>query len=185
MKRLLVSLIVLTALMGCMPNTQYSITDPYAYGKRWYDRGDYAAAAKYWDPLVEEGDCDAEYWEGVMYFLGTGKPHDNQEALALWLKAADGNHPKAQTAMGYVYYQNDSVIFHHCDQCDINKDLVKAYFWYKLAEKSARYEGEKDYISSVLKAIVQEMTKDQIEAGEKIVSEWKPTPQDCNPRNWW
>jgi tetratricopeptide (TPR) repeat protein len=185
MQRLVIVTFVLVLLAGCMPNTYYSISDPYALGLRLYDRGEYDAAAKYWDPLVEKGDCDAEYHVGVMYFLGKGKPHDNQRAITLWRKAADGNHPKAQAAMGDLYYQNDSAIFHHCVKCGIQKDLVQAYTWYKLAAKSARYDGEKGYISRVQKLITEGMSKEQIEAGDKAVAQWQPTPQDCKPRNWW
>ncbi len=186
MRRLVVAASIFwVSISGCMPNTYYSIDDPYAYGLRWHDRGNYDQAAKYWDPLVENGDCDAEVWVAKLYFLGQGKPQSNDKALELWHKAANGNHPKAQAAMGDLCYQNESVIYIHCVGCTVKKDLVQAYVWYKLSEKSARYDAEKGYIESVLKSITLEMSKEQIEAGNKAVAQWQPTPKDCKPRNWW
>jgi len=186
-KRFLLAHVVIGALLsGCMiPNTYYDPSDPYAYGLRWHDRGRYDLAAQYWDPLVEKGDCDAEYMVGMLYFLGRGKPQDNNKALELWRKAANGNQPKAQGAMGDLYYQNDSVIFHHCKACAVQKDYVQAYIWYKLLEKSARYDGEKKYAAAVLKSISTEMSSDQLTRAEVALSQWKPTPKDCKPRNWW
>jgi len=105
--------------------------------------------------------------------------------LELWRKAANANHPKAQFAMGDLYYQNESVIFVHCVGCTVQKDLVQAYVWYKLSEKSARYDAEKSYVEKVLKAITAEMSKEQIEASNKAVAQWQPSPKDCKPRNWW
>ena len=186
-KRFLWILIVpVVFLSGCMlPNTYYDPSDPYAYGVRWYDRGRYDLAAKYWDPLVEKGDCDAEYWVGMLYFLGREKPQDNEKALELWRKAANGNQPKAQGAMGDLFYQNESVIYHRCKSCAVQKDVVQAYVWYKLLEKSARYDGEKKYTTAALKSIQSEMSSDQLSQAEKALSEWKPTPNDCKARNWW
>jgi hypothetical protein len=172
-------------LVGCVPNTYYDTSDPYAYGVRWYDRGRYDLAAQYWDPLVEKGDCDAEYWVGMLYFLGRGKPQDNEKALGLWRKAANGNHPKAQAALGDLYYQNDAVIYHHCKACTVQKDLVTAHVWYKLLEKSARYEGEKKHAAGVLQSISTEMSSEQLSRAEAALVQWTPTPKDCKPRNWW
>jgi TPR repeat protein len=109
-----------------MPNTYYSITDEYVVGLRWHDRGNYDMAAKYWDPLVEKGDCDAEYMTGLLYFLGRSKPQNNAMALSLWRKAAEGNQQRSQWALGDLYYQNRGVIFHKCAECGVEKDLVAA-----------------------------------------------------------
>jgi TPR repeat protein len=172
-----------------MPNTYYSVTDDYVIGLRWYDRGNYAKAAYYWDPLVEKGDCDAEFRVGFLYFLGQGKPQDNEQALALWRKAANGNQQKAQWALGDLYYQNISVIKnlggHGCPKCEIQKDIVQAYVWYRLFEKSAKYGNEKSYAKQVLAEITSEMNSDQINQGDELVLKWIPTPKDCGARNLW
>ena len=168
-----------------LPNTYYDPSDPYALGVRWYDRGRYDLAAQYWDPLLEKDDCDAEYWIGVLYFLGQEKQQDNNETLRLWSKAANANHPKAQAAMGDLYYQNKSNTFLSCAECEIEKDYIQAYMWYKLLEKSARYDGEKEYAEGILEKLIAEMDEDQIQYGDELVANWLPTPKDCEPRNWW
>jgi TPR repeat protein len=178
-------LLIMSSPFACVPNTYYDISDPYAYGLRWYDRGRYDLAAQYWDPLVEKGDCDAEYHVGLMYFLGQGKPRDSHKALEMWRKAAEGNHPKAQSALGDVLYQNEAVTFHHCKTCTVPKDLVQAYVWYKLMQKSARYDGEKAYAARALAAVSAELSIEQRNQAEARVNQWKPTPADCKPRNWW
>ena len=39
----------------------------------------------------------------------------------------------------------------------------------------------------VIAAIVQftEMSSEQLIRAETALSQWKPTPKDCKPRNWW
>lgn len=181
----LIQIALISILTGCVPNTYYDISDPYAYGLRWYDRGRYDLASQYWEPLVEKGDCDAEYWVGVLYYQGQPRPQDNAKAMTLWRKAASGNHPKAQSALGDLYYQNDSVTRHHCINCGIKKDILQAYLWYKLFQKSARYDPEKEYAASMVTAVMSEITADQKAKGEQLVAQWKPNRADCTPRKWW
>lgn len=180
---LLLSVLFLNACF--MPNTYYSATDDYIVGLRWFDRGAYETAAKYWDPLVEKGDCDAEYRVGLLYFIGKGKPQDNEKTISLWRKAANGNQQRGQWALGDLYYQNDSVIYHRCAQCGIDKDIVQAYMWYRLFEKSAKYRSEKAYAKQILTKITSEMNPEQIKQGDNFVSKWIPTPKDCGARNLW
>ena len=47
-------LVYFLLLTGCIPGTYYSITDDYVVGLRWFDRGKYQNAAKYWEPLAEK-----------------------------------------------------------------------------------------------------------------------------------
>lgn len=172
-------------LPGCVPNTYYSTTDPYVVGLRWSDRGNYEIAAQNWDPLVEKGDCDAEYQVGTLYFLGRGKPQNNKKAIQLWEKAANANQHRAQWALGDLYYQKQGATFHNCSKCTIKKDLVTALFWYKLFEKSAKYEGEKKYLAYILPLITAEMTTEQIQKATEKANSWVPTPKDCKARNLW
>ncbi len=65
------------------------------------------------------------------------------------------------------------------------KDLEKALFWYKLFEKSAKYEGEKKYVSFILPKITSEMNSEQVNRVEEKVQKWLPSPEDCKPRDLW
>jgi hypothetical protein len=188
-------------MAGCIPNTYYGATDPYVIGLRWFDRGRdaeagrlpgltkqpsefYETAIKYWEPLLQKDDCDAEYMMGTAYFLGKGKPQDNAKAIELWRKAANGNQQRGQWALGDLYYQSPNA-FHKCASCGIERDLVTALTWYKLFEKSAKYDGEKKYLQFIMPKIRSEMSPDQIEQAEQRAQSWKPTPKDCGARNLW
>ena len=195
-----VTIVIALILSSCMPNTYYSTTDDYVVGLRWFDRGMAAEsgqlpgltkspleffenAAKYWDPLVEKGDCDAEYRVGLLHALGKAKPKDMEKAIQLWKKAANGNQQRAQWAMGDLYYQNIQYTSHHCTTCSVQKDFVQAYTWYRLMQASAKYDNEKKQAASMLEKLKSEMTPEQINEGEARVSSWKPTPKDCGARN--
>lgn len=192
MKKISIFLLLVSIGWSCGPippyiGTKYDMADDYARGYRWYERGNHENAAKYWEPLAEKGDCDAEFWMGWLYFLGQGKPQDQAKAISLWQKAANGNHPKAQWALGDLYYQDEKgyYFYQYCKNCIFDKDIIQAYVWYKLSEKSARYKGETEYIERMIKAITTDMTSEEIAEGDRMVNSWKPTPKDCEPRKWW
>ncbi|PLY10329.1 MAG: hypothetical protein C0626_04895 [Arcobacter sp.] len=167
---------------GCIPNTYYSTTDDYATGARWYDRGNYEYAVRYWEPLVLKGDCDAENAMGMAYLLGKGKKQNKDKAVALFKKAANGNQQMAQARLGDLYDpMNEGYLY--CKTCE--KDIVQSYKWYKLSERYAKYDSEKEYAKKLIKITIKKMTKEQIIEGDKLVQNWKPTPKDCNPRQWW
>ena len=182
-------------MSGCVgiPNTYYSTTDDYVVGLRWFDRGMeqgkeefYQKAAQYWEPLVEKQDCDAEYRLGLLYFMGKGKPQSFDKAFQLWEKAANTNQQRAQWALGDLYYQNHENVLHHCNKtpnCNIKKDLTEALFWYELFKKSAKYDNELKYVNNIIPKVKLEMTDGEINEIEIKVSQWKPTPKDCKPRN--
>ena len=54
-----------------------------------YTRKDYSTALKEWQPLAEQGDAQAQYYLGVLYFKGEGVPQDYVQAREWWLKAAE------------------------------------------------------------------------------------------------
>ncbi len=56
---------------------------PFEDGKAAYDRGDYATALKFWRPLAERGDAEAQHNLGVMYDNGLSVQQDYTEA-AKW-----------------------------------------------------------------------------------------------------
>jgi hypothetical protein len=64
----------------------------------------------------------------------------------------------------------------------VKKDIATAYKWYLVSEKRAYYDNDKKYIAQVLPRIRAKLTPAQTVAGEKLASEWKPTPDDCKPR---
>ena len=49
-----------------------------------YKNGDYAAALREIEPLIEEGDADAQFLLGAMYYGGHGVPKDSVKAFMWW-----------------------------------------------------------------------------------------------------
>ena len=41
-----------------------------------YESGDYATALREWEPLAEQGDADAQFFLGEMYWRGQGVPQN-------------------------------------------------------------------------------------------------------------
>lgn len=191
----LLSALILIGVTGCIPNTKYSTTDDYATGLRWFERGmqnnDINAinnAIRYWQPLVDKGDCDAEYRMGLMHFTAIGMQQSFETAHKLWVKAANGDQQRAQWALGDLYFQSEADVFHHCTKtptCTIKKDLEEALFWYKLFEKSAKYSGEEKYVNHILPKVTAQLTPERIKAVDTKVAAWSPTPKDCGARNMW
>jgi hypothetical protein len=192
-KSTLLWLLAVATLTGCMiPGTYYDPFDNYVIGLRSYDRGAYQQAAERWEPLVKAGDCDAQFRYGMLYFRGVGIRDERDsgyaepnyaKALELWNLAANQGQPKTQIVLGDLYYQGQKVTI-RCTMadCGIQRNLVTAYKWYLLGEKSAYYAGEKEYLSRILLSIRVEMTQLEREEGENMVAKWKPSPSACKPR---
>jgi len=111
-----------------------------------------------------------------------------KKAILLWEIAANANQGFAQLALGDLYYQDENTDWlpHHCKTCNIDKDLVQAYFWYKIAELNYYYKiMPKEYAELVLKALKTEMTNEEIEKGNRMVNSWRASFTDCKPRDFW
>ena len=54
---------------------------PIEEAKSAHDRGNYALAEKLSRSLAEQGNAQAQFYLGVMYWMGQGVPQDYQESL--------------------------------------------------------------------------------------------------------
>jgi TPR repeat protein len=168
---------------------------PYEDGKAAYERGDYAAALKYWRPLAELGHARAMFNLGVMYRDGRGVPQDYAEAVKWLRKAAEQGHANAQNNLGIMYYYGRDVPKDYAEavkwyrkaaeQGDasaqfrlgvmyakglgVPRDFVQAHMWLNLAgpQFKARWKVRQE-----LKLIVPEMTPDQITEAQRMAREW-------------
>src|SRR5580765_7010631 len=109
--------------------TYYDPSDTYIRGVRWYDRGNYNAARTDWEPLVEKGDCDAQYRLGLLYFLEKGVKRDIQKALSLWTSAAERSQPRAEWTLGDINFNSaeDTRLICRFGCEGVKKDIVTAY----------------------------------------------------------
>ena len=82
----LILVLTLTVLLG---------SSGVCWGAYWekgvdvYKRGDYATALKEWTLLAEQGNADAQYLLGGVYFIGEGVPQDYKTAVKWTTRAAE------------------------------------------------------------------------------------------------
>jgi len=79
------------------------MANDYMRGLRWFDRKNFEAARRSWEPLASASDCDAEAGMGTLYFFGAGVPQDYKIAHRWWLTAANRGQAFAQTFLATVY----------------------------------------------------------------------------------
>lgn len=82
---------------------------PIEDGEAAYDRGDYAAALKIWQPLGERADPRAENWLGVLYHNGDGVTQDDRTAAAWYRRAAEHGFVVAQFNLAAEYVEGRGV----------------------------------------------------------------------------
>lgn len=92
-------------------------------GLRFYEAGDYAAAARTWLAPAEHGHAGAQFGLGVAYATGNGVPQDLDRAIHWWNAAALQGHVTAQLNLGLLYWRGVGV----------EKDLTKAREWWQRA----------------------------------------------------
>jgi TPR repeat protein len=89
-------------------------------------KGDYVTALKEFTPLAEQGNADAQYNLGAMYYHGQGVSQDLKAALKWFTLAAEqGNFVHAQYNLGLMYFNGRGV----------SPDYKAALKWHTLAAK--------------------------------------------------
>lgn len=88
-----------------------------------FDRGDFQAARKEWQPLAEEGHAQSQFRLGCLYTFGQGVREDQALALRLFRLAAEQGDADAQNNLGGMYAEG----------LGVTADQVEAYMWFDLA----------------------------------------------------
>jgi hypothetical protein len=73
----------------------------FGAGKKAYDRGDYATAAREWKAASDRGDAEAQFWLGTLYEYGRGVEKDELTGRQLQLLSAERGYEYAQNALGW------------------------------------------------------------------------------------
>ncbi|MEW6146290.1 MAG: tetratricopeptide repeat protein [Thermodesulfobacteriota bacterium] len=167
------------------PVRDFTEKDNYLVGLNWYKQWNYQIAAKFWKPLSLEGDCDAQYALGLLYFEGLGVGHSYEKAIGLWTRSADQGQAQAQISLGVVYSRSRlQYTSLDCKSgCGQERDLIKAYKWFGIASEIGS-PHEKRIAEDSLNNIMHEMTPEEIQEGEALVSAWKPDPARCDTRGY-
>ena len=94
-----------------VPAAAQSLSDARAA----YERGDYGTAHRGFLGFAEQGDADAQFDLGVMYYDGQGVPQDHAEAVKWFRRAAEQGLADAQSNLGGMYYEGQGVPQDHAE----------------------------------------------------------------------
>lgn len=81
----------------------------YMHGEQSGEVSSYKNAAAYLQKSANQGNAEAEYRLGMLYFDGKGVSVDNAKALRLFESAAEKKQPQAQMMAGLMYYVGKGV----------------------------------------------------------------------------
>ncbi len=86
-----------------------NVTEIYNLGVEAYEKGDFAAAVKYFKQAAEQGDLDACNHLSVCYIFGEGVDENPSEAFKWYMKAAEQGLDIAQYNLGTCYCLGEGV----------------------------------------------------------------------------
>lgn len=139
-------------------------------GLQAYYRLDYKTALREWQDLAEQGDANAQYQLGVLYYRGEGVPQDFDEAATWFKAAADSGDADAQFNLGLMFSHGQGV----------PQDFVQAHLWFSLAAwRYARNEGQQWAIGDPHWAVrnrdwaLAQLDPDQIAEVRRLIKERK------------
>ena len=190
MKPLIIIFLGLTALL--LPVRAAMATD-LEDGRFAYYRKDYDTAIKLLLPAAKQGNAEAQEKVGEMYLFGLGVNKYCDRGVEWLMRSANQRYVYASHLLGRLYDDG---------QCE-NKDNVKAYMWYTLAEtelpKAAARDAEylETYEIAGIKApevaknwtlinriavdrkvLGETMTSDEIAEAKRLAKAWKPETDD-------
>lgn len=145
---------LLTAVMG---NAQAGLAE----GVEAIGKGDFKAALVQLQPLAEQGNADAQFNLGLMYFNGTGVPQDDQLALKWFRLSADQGDAFAQFALGNMYYMGRGV----------TRNFVASYALGNLS--AANLPSAFTAPAQMRDASAAELNPQQITAGQELTREMR------------
>lgn len=127
------------------------------------EQKDYRQAMQWLLPSSEQGNADAQYMLGSMYYFGRGIPQDYQQAAKWNQKAAEQGQVAAQFGLGIMNMMGHGM----------PKDLVKAHMWLNLAAANGGPETRTGATESRLE-VEREMSPGQIEMAQTQARYWRP-----------
>ena len=165
-------------------------------GRAAYEHRDFAIAERLFRPLAEQGNANAQYNLGVMYFKGEGVPQSYPNAVFWYRHAAWQGDASAQLELGVMCYKGQGTLQDYAEaltwfrtaadqgsaQAQFNlgamysngqgvpQNNIHARMWLSLAasKNETRAADLRDIIAA-------KMTAAQVAEAKKLAREWKPT----------
>ncbi len=161
--------------------------------KRAFQQEDYATALEQFTPLAEQGNPDAQFFLGKMYWMGQGVLKDANQAVKWFKLSAEQGNAEAQFYLGSFY------LLPHRDIAEgvkwlrlsaeqgnqdaqwllgkaylqgdkeLERDLVQAEMWLRLAAKD-----NLEFYGNALRVAERQIPPDQIARGRALAEAWKP-----------
>jgi uncharacterized protein len=154
MRKLTAALCLAVALL--MGGTGASWSADYQRGEKAYKSRDFATALREWTPLAKQGDADAQFYLGIMYFYGLGVTQGSRSAVKWWRLAAEQGDAKSQLKLGIMYFLGEG----------IPKDYVLSYMWFNIAAAN----GDDD-ASELRNDVAKDMSPTAIETAQRLARE--------------
>jgi len=99
--------LLFSILISVSPNP--SAADSLEDARDAFKQKDYKTAIEKFKPFAEQGNDEAQFFLGEMYYAGKGVPQDYAEAVKWWQKAAEQNLVIAQYNLGILYINGQGV----------------------------------------------------------------------------
>lgn len=158
-----------TITIKCNVNRKQSAREQYKIGKKFYNRGNYAEAVKWYRKAANKGDNKARNDLGNCYYGGKGVEKDELEAVRWFWDAAVQGDAEAQNSLGDCYYYGKGVEVNETEAAEwyqgaadkghadaqtkigncyyygngVKKDYVKATEWYQKAAIQGNIKAQK------------------------------------------
>lgn len=120
----------------------------------------HAASVEALQSLARNGEPNARFRLGILYFAGKGVTQDLGLASSWWRMAAEQGHGEAQHGLAGLYREG----------MGLAADPVQAYFWYSLAAAQGE-DGARDARDRMRR----EMPAERIAEAERLAKEWLET----------
>lgn len=137
----------------------------YHKGKKYYDQKEYKSALQCFEQAAKQGNVEAQYSAGLMYYYGEGVEQDYQKAAEWLTKSAEQGDSDAQYNLGVLYFKGEGV----------EQDSQQAVEWYT---KSAEQGNENAQYALGVKYLKGEgVEQDYQKAAEwftKSYEQWNP-----------
>ncbi len=134
----------------------------FAAGVAAYEKGDYAAALKQWQPLADEGNATAQFNIGLLYYDGRGVPQNYSDAAQWFKRAAEQGYAKAQLNLGALYGVGKGV----------KRDYQQAYKWLSICAASGL-----DACATQRDLVAKKLSGKKLTAAQELAREWKAKPE--------
>lgn len=117
------------------PDKQVFLGDMYYFGDGISTEKSYSKAFELYQKAAKQGNTEAQYNPGVMYYIGESVNQDYMQARKWFEKAANQNHARSQFNLGVIYEDGEGV----------RQDMTIAKEWFGKSCDNGNEEGCKSY----------------------------------------